>query len=87
MKALLATADDSAWTAFALGVPTLIVSLAWVFDLGGMTTRSLQFYYRKLGRLLWPSGSEESYVDFMRFSGVFAVFIGALAVIVGLTRL
>jgi hypothetical protein len=87
MKALLATAHNSAWTALTLGFFMLIASLAWVLDLGGMTTRYLRFFYRKLGRLLWPSGSEESYVGFMRYGGIFVVVGATIIVIVGITRL
>jgi hypothetical protein len=51
-----------------------------------MTTRLLRLFYRRLGWLLWPSGSEESYVGFMRYGGLFGVVVAALLVILGIAR-
>jgi hypothetical protein len=86
MNALAGTVHGPDWTAVAVGLPGLIGSLLWVLDFGGMTTRVLRFFYRWAGWLLWPAGSEESYVDFMRWGGLFGVVIAALLVIVGITR-
>jgi hypothetical protein len=86
MSALVGTVRDPNWTAVAVGLLTLSASLLWVLDFRGMTTRVLRLFYRRLGPLLWPSGSEESYVDFMRYCGLFGLVVAALLVFVGITR-
>lgn len=64
----------------------LVVSLSWVLDLGGMTTRILRVFYRWRESLLWPFGSELSYVRFMRYSGLFGLVLAALLVFAGVAH-
>jgi hypothetical protein len=51
-----------------------------------MATRILQAFYKWRRSLLWPVGSERSYVLCMRGSAFFGVVVAALLVIVGVTR-
>jgi hypothetical protein len=74
------------WTAVAVGLPLLVGSLLWVLDLGGVPTRILRAWYKRLGSVLWPSGSEESYVSVMRWGGLFALVVAVLMVIAGIAR-
>jgi len=46
MSAVVGSVIDPDWTAVAVGLPALIVSLLWVLDFAGMTTRVLRFFYR-----------------------------------------
>ena len=73
-------------TAIAVGLYMLVVSLLWVLDLGGMTTRLLRLLYRRQGSLLWPFGSERSYMSFMRYGGVFVTVVAALLVVTGIAH-
>jgi hypothetical protein len=74
--------SDTRATLLLLGVIGLIYSLAWVLDFKGWTTLLLQTAYRHWGTLLWPFGSERSYVAFNRYGGwsvvvISTVFLGA----------
>jgi hypothetical protein len=86
MSGQTGTVHHPDWSAIAVGLFLLIGSLFWVLDPGGMATRILRVFYKWRGSLLWPFGSERSYVLFMRWSGLFGVVVAGLLVIVGITR-
>jgi len=86
MNASVGNANHPDLTAVAVGLPLLVGSILWVLDLGGVPTCILRAWYKRLGSLLWPFGSEENYVSVMRWGGLFALVVASLMVIVGITR-
>jgi hypothetical protein len=86
MSAQVGTVHHPDWSAIAVGLFLLIGSLFWVLDPGGVATRILQVFYKWRGSLLWPFGSERSYVLFMRYGALFVLVVAALLVFAGIAH-
>jgi hypothetical protein len=59
----------------SIGLCGAVYCICWATNYRGWTTSLLERLYNRFGRIIWPGGTEDSYVLLMRLSGWFVAIV------------